>query len=532
MRLRFLGLLAFGAALLPTGAACTSVAADTTATDEAVTEGSCIIENPIESDGYTQFETVDAAKVTRRIMTASGPAPDPMKVATPTEAQLRTVMGKVNAYVAKIRAVRGDVRRHEVYSPSNRGQAMEPYCLFHKANAAVYGTVVLFHGYNDRPHQQAKLASYLFHTGFNVYNVFLANQYMVEGKDYWPRTTYRPDVLATLQAKLANPANQATLAPIIAQIQSGEVTPSTGAALSPEQVAAIDQVLSPELSYSALQRAWQAPGGEDYKRFFNWHEPVSGESTESAAQASDFYEYVRDAKARLDDLAQMPGPLFVGGLSVGGALAIAVAGSDDTHRVHGMMAHAPWLRSVDAKTTTQISVVGPLDQNIGAAGGEYPIRWANHGIAMSPANIAANLALGAWASQASNVQRLALVPTAMITTGAEDSADNTATYNGVDDQGHAKGLLQQALTSNAAVASLHVAAQYPKELRVGHAMTDPENYADGNGVWNRNWRSLYQESYRFYLTGAVSEGNLRSSQPDGSLPAVPCKTPDYPERCP
>jgi len=103
----------------------------------------------------------------------------------------------------------------------------------------------------------------------------------------------------------------------------------------------------------------------------------------------------------------------------------------------------------------------------------------------APANIAANLALGAWTVQPSNVAKLALIPTALITTEIDDSADNKATMQ-----------LHAAFKQNPAVAPLHVEGHYPSALRVGHAMTDPENYRDDNGTWNRNWRTLYQENRR------------------------------------
>jgi esterase/lipase len=381
---------------------------------------------------------------------------------------------------------------------------------------------MLFHGFNDRPQQQAKLASYLFHNGFNVYNVFLADMYVVKmnsdgsGGDAtgtWAKTVYRPEVLQLVQSKLQDPANQPKLQPILPRLQAGTFTP--------DDIATIDAILGPDLSVEKLKGAWQDPGSDAWNQLFLAHDATAGESLLESARHSDFADYVKDATARLADLAPMPGPIFIGGLSVGGAMALALGEADGGRRVRSIVAHAPWLDSFQPQTNLQIMMAGPLDDKVGAAGGQYPITWPNHRIDMSPASIAANLALGAWTAKPERVATLATIPTATITTEADDSADNAATAT-----------LNAAMTSNAAVAPLHVAASYPKALNIGHAMTDPENYPDNNPIsYNRFFRTLYQESYRFYLTGGIDQNNLVSTSQDPSLPQVSCVTPDFPARC-
>jgi hypothetical protein len=84
------------------------------------------------------------------------------------------------------------------------------------------------------------------------------------------------------------------------------------------------------------------------------------------------------------------------------------------------------------------------------------------------------------------------------------------------------------------VAPLHARVTYPKALHVRHALTDPENYKEGDPAgpsWNRYWRTLYQESFRFYTTGAMSQDNLVRRAGDGALPMPACSMPDYPHRC-
>lgn len=494
-----------------------SAAPEESAAEEAFTMRSCIIERPIEADGYREILEADPAKVTRQRLGPDGTLiPDPERVVRPSAANLDGAMRKISAHVDRInREVPDSVRRREVYSPSLRGQKPEPYCLFHKAGDAVYGTVVLFHGFNDRPHQQAKLASYLFHRGFNVYNTFLANMYMVEGTDFWPKVVYRPEVLATVQRKFAVPENQAAVQPILPRLQTG--------ALTPTDIATIDRILAPELSTTALQAAWRTPGSDDFARFFMTHEPTRGETLVDAARHSDFMDYVREATARIDDLADLPGPIFVGGLSVGGTVALAAAAADGGRRVRSVVAHAPWFQSLEPRNNLQLMLAGPLDDKLSVVSGAYPIRWENHNIAFSPASVAASLALGSWTARPENLATLARIPTALVLTDADDSADNQTST-----------LVHGALTSDARVAALHARVTYPASFHVGHAMTDPENYRDlppDTAGWNHYWRTLYQESFRFYTQGAVSETNLRTRNEDGTLPTTGCSMPDHTNRC-
>lgn len=515
------GFFALALPLLSITYACapTSEASDEPASSEAAYTGrNCIHDQPIAADGYTELLEANEAVVTRKRLNAERGVleADPQKVVRPTVANLEGAMRKISEYIDRIdREVPENVRRRELYSGSTRGQKMEPYCLFHAPGKAVYGTVVLFHGFNDRPHQQAKLGSYLFHNGFNVYNVFLSNHFMVQGTDYWPKATYKPEVLATLQRKLAAPAVQDVLRPILPRLQAGTMTA--------EDTVALDRVLSPELSTAKLRSAWTDPDGPAWKELMASYTPPEGTSLMHSAPQADFMSYVRDARERLADLKDMPGPLFISGLSVGGTVALAAAADEGGKRVRGVVSHAPWLQSIDPKNNTQVMLAGPLDKLIGVAGGQYPIQWESHKIDFSPASISATLALGAWTAKPENLKTLAHIPTAQVVTEDEDSADNAAS-----------GQVNAALASNALVAPLHARVTYPRDLHVRHALTDPENYKDGDPAgpsWNRYWRTLYQESFRFYTTGTMSQENLLHKNVDGALPKPACAMPDYPHRC-
>jgi len=492
-------------------------AADEGVSENAFSGRNCVVEQPISADGYTEIKEADPAIVSRKRLGANGALEeDPTKVVRPTGADVQGAMTKISAFADRIdREVPDSARRRELYSGSTRGNKMDPYCLFHAPGKAIYGTVVLFHGFNDRPHQQAKLGSYLFHSGFNVYNVYLANMYMVQGTDFWPKTTYKPELLVALQRKLAAPAVQTELQPLLPRLQAGTMTAA--------DTVTLDRILSPELNTSMIKEAWTNPGGEAWKRLMSSQGSTEGQSLPEAARTADFMAYVKDATDRIADLADMPGPVFVSGLSVGGTVALAAAAADGGRRVKGVVSHSPWLRSVDPKATTQIMIAGPLDKLIGVAGGQYPLKWESHQIEFSPASISATLALGAWTAKPENVRTLAQIPTAQVVTDDEDSADNTAS-----------GALQTAFTSDPRVAGLHARVSYPENLHVRHAITDPENYKDGDPAgpsWNRYWRTLYQESFRFYTTGVMNQENLVRRDIDNSIPKPACNMPDFPHRC-
>lgn len=516
LRARF---FAFALPLVSLAVACspTTEVEEEETSEGAFTVRNCVVERAVGSDGYSEIKEADPALVSRQRVNAQGELEDdPVKVVRPTAEDVQGAMTKISKHLDRItREVPDSARRRELYSAANRGKKMEPYCLFHAPGKAIYGTVVLFHGFNDRPHQQAKLASYLFHNGFNVYNVFLANMYMVEGTDYWPKTVFRQDVLATLLGKLSAPENQTVLQPILPRLQSG--------ALTGEDKIALDRILGPQLSLEMLVAAWGEPGGEKWKRLYQTHTPADGESLVDSAHKADFMDYVRDASERIAELSDLPGPIFVQGLSVGGTVALAAAAADGGRRVKGVVSHAPWLQSIDPKNNTQVMIAGPLDSLIGAAGGQYPIRWDSHRIAFSPASISATLALGSWTASPSNVQKLSAIPTAQVVTEDEDSADNAAS-----------GKLHAAFASNAASAALHARVTYPRDLHVRHAITDPENYRDGDPAgpsWNRYWRTLYQESFRFFTTGKMSQENLVRREIDTALPKPACVMSEYPQRC-
>lgn len=465
----------------------------------------CIHDQPLFSDGYSGFAIVSDDQVQRRMIRNGQQVQDNEKTVVPDDGQVRAAMRNIGdniAWIDQSFPPGSAHRRNEVYRST--GGVPSPYCLFHSPGTRIFGTVMLFHGFNDRPQQQAALGAYLFNSGFNVYNVFLAQEYKWPATEYWPKTVYKPELYDMVKAKLTNPANANAIASIVPGLNAGHLTDG--------QMATLNNIMSPELSMLTLMKAWDNPAGEEFHRLYQ-----TKDNDDIEQQPSDFLDYVRDAKARLADLAPMPGPIFVAGLSVGGAVAIALAEVDGGERIRGAVAHAPWLEPKDPENTRQLKVMGPLDRNITMLGGNYPLRLQNHNTEYSPASASANLALGMWVRKQDLVERGRNVPTAFISTEVDASASNGAMWDlfGRFNNGYAEGL--------------HYYHQYPADHHVGHALTDPENYAsdatsDGGG-WNRYWRSLYQEMFRFYVHGEIKHEHFLSLEQDGQLPAVQCKIP-------
>jgi hypothetical protein len=65
----------------------------------------------------------------------------------------------------------------------------------------------------------------------------------------------------------------------------------------------------------------------------------------------------------------------------------------------------------------------------------------------------------------------------------------------------------------------HSCYLYPASDLVPHPMVDPTIVSQG--MTNRFWQSLYQETFRFLCTGAIDAGNMSNLEQDPNLPQVP-----------
>jgi hypothetical protein len=103
------------------------------------------------------------------------------------------------------------------------------------------------------------------------------------------------------------------------------------------------------------------------------------------------------------------------------------------------------------------------------------------------------------------IKNLKQVPTFLVLTENEDAADietNQAFFKkiGGERQGHRFYL-------------------YPAKDLVPHPMVDPTEVSQG--MSNRFWRSLYQETLRFLDTAKVDTSNMSNLELDPNLPPVP-----------
>ena len=75
---------------------------------------------------------------------------------------------------------------------------------------------------------------------------------------------------------------------------------------------------------------------------------------------SSHLAYLTDAQARLAELEAMPGPIYTVGLSVGGAVALAL-GAQNAQRVAKAVAFAPLLEVYGETRERYVNLAGPLD---------------------------------------------------------------------------------------------------------------------------------------------------------------------------
>lgn len=73
-----------------------------------------------------------------------------------------------------------------------RREGASPYYLLHGDGDAVYGTVLVFHGFSASTWQMSLLAQYLYENGFNVYQPALCGHYFLNPDKNWPKVDALP----------------------------------------------------------------------------------------------------------------------------------------------------------------------------------------------------------------------------------------------------------------------------------------------------------------------------------------------------
>jgi alpha-beta hydrolase superfamily lysophospholipase len=382
-----------------------------------------------------------------------------------TQDQLQHTCQRLDAYIQTIAS-----------SPDRREGAY-PYYLFHAADTPVRGTVLMFHGFSARPHQMARLASYLHGQGFNVYQAPLAGHaYRIPDK-YWPQVDLKPEILHPLREKIStDPELQQALVDITGKIESASPSP-----LQMLKLVARLQQLEPRLLdiVAAIERD-QDP---DFDRYF----------------IGSHMAYLQDAEARLAELEALPGPIYTVGLSVGGAVALAL-GAQHPQRVTQVVAYAPLLEVHGQDRERYINLAGPLDiREFGWDDLRFPLGC-----------FTATNRFGAFVRQKDNITALRTTPTLMVLTTNEDAARVTTNQRFHDALCRAFPWRQY---------DNHFLYTFPSEARVPHPMVDPLEYSQG--MCNQYWQPMYQETFRFLSQTEFRGNSLTQPVPVPDLPSVP-----------
>ncbi|MCU0569898.1 MAG: alpha/beta hydrolase [Oculatellaceae cyanobacterium Prado106] len=382
------------------------------------------------------------------------------RTVTPSAAQIEQTQRAIAAYVQQIDA-----------NPDRR-QGAYPYSLFHPAGTPILGTVMIFHGFSARPHQMWRLADYLFQNGFNVYQPSIAGHVYLPPSKHWCQVDLKPEIANPLREKiLQDPVLQLYLANLAATENFTRPSYTQRMALMARL-----KVLEPNLEQ--IVASIQGDDDAAFNLFFD----------------SNHMNYLYDAQARLADLDAMPGDIFAVGLSVGGSVALGIA-ADRPDRVKKTVVYAPLLEIYGEDRRNYVNFAGPLD--IKELGWDPNLRFPV-GALTAAARFGKSYVL-------KQTQSLSLVPTLMVLTENEDAADIETNQDffkaiGGQRQGH----------------QLHL---YPASDLVPHPMVDPTEVSQG--MSNRFWQSLYQETYRFLKEGEAHLENLEQIAQDEQLPLVP-----------
>lgn len=381
--------------------------------------------------------------------------------ATPTSDQITQTQQRIDAYIQSIDA-----------NPNRRAGAY-PYYRFHEAGKPIRGTVLMFHGFSGKPDQMWRLAEYLYQNGFNFYQATLAGHSLIPADKFWPQVDLKPEILQPLRAKVKE---DPVLQNYIANLPDDPTKFQRPGYL--QQIGLVTRLLMIEPRLMDIVAAAERDNDPDFERYFD----------------SKHMDYLTDARSRLAELDAMPGPIYTLGLSVGGATALALA-ADQPQRIERVVAYAPLLKIYDPQREKYIEIAGPLD--ISEMGWDPALRFP-----VGAFTAAAHF--GAFVRQQKNINALKNVPIFMPLTENEDAASVETNQDffqaiGGKSQGHRTYL-------------------YGKGDLVPHPMVDPTTISQG--MTNRFWQSLYQETFRFLTTGEIDANNLSNLDQNSDLPQV------------
>ncbi|BAZ38257.1 hypothetical protein NIES4101_41940 [Calothrix sp. NIES-4101] len=382
--------------------------------------------------------------------------------ATPTSEQISRTKAKIDAYIKSVEA-----------NPNFRSGST-PYYGFHEAGKAIHGTVVIFHGFSGKPKQMSKLSDYLFANGFNYYQTNLAGHALQPPSKFWCQVDLKPEIYKPLREKVLK---DSVLSNYVANFPTD---PNKFQRPSLQlQASLVARLLLIEPRLVDIVPAVERDNDPDFYRYFD----------------SNHMEYLTHAQQRLAELDDMPGPIYTIGLSVGAAIALGLA-ADKPQRISKVVSYAPLLKLHEPMMERYVNLAGPLDihEKSWSPGESFPI-----------GALTAAAKYGAFVREPKNVKALQQVPTFMVLTENEDAANiptNQKFFNDIG--GNKKG---------------HRFYMYPASDLVPHPLAEPD--VKSQGMTNRFWQSLYQETYRFLTTGEIDPGNMSNTEQDPNLPLVP-----------
>ncbi|NEP43275.1 MAG: alpha/beta hydrolase, partial [Okeania sp. SIO2H7] len=354
-----------------------------------------------------------------------------------------------------------DTRISNIDANSNRRVGAYPYYLFHPPEKPILGTIIIFHSFGAIPHQMSLLAKSLFNNGFNIYQPCLAGHAFIPPEKYWPQAHIKPKLASLIKEKIKEDAVlQNYLNNIDANLDKFNFPTAREQEILRERLLKIEPRL--EDFFWAIERE----SDKDFYRYFN----------------SESLKYLIDARARLAELAAMPGPIYAIGLSVGATVALSLAATEP-QRVKKVVAYAPLLKIREPKLSGFLHIAGLLNlkQNI----------WEEN-LYSSMEGLIAAVHLGKLLMVSQKRRNLWKVPTLFVLTENDEIADIEKPQKFVEAiRGKWKG---------------HRCYVYPRIDLVPHQMVDPRS--PSNGMSNIFWRNLYRETRRFLQFGDIKEEKM------------------------
>lgn len=359
-------------------------------------------------------------------------------------------------------------------NPHHRSGAY-PYYRLHEPGQPIRGTVIIFHGFSASPHQMWRLADYLFSNGFNFYQPSIAGHAFIPPDTYWPQVDLKPEIAIPLKQKVSQ---DPVLRTYFANLSTANLDRDGSLPLS-QQTALVARLLTIEPRLVDIIKAIEEEDNPNFDKYF----------------ISSDMKYLSEAHDRIAELDALPGPIYTLGLSVGGAVALALA-AERPDRVKRAVACAPLLKIYDPQRRQYVILAGPLD--IRETGWDPNLQFPLGAFTAADR-------FGCFVRNQKNISTLQDIPTFLVLTENEDAADIQTNQDFFEKIGGEQ--------------NGHRLYKYPASALVPHPMVDPTEVSQN--MSNHYWQSLYQETFRFLSTGDIKADRLSKLNQDPNLPIVP-----------